>query len=118
MKNGNSILVWVVALAIPIAAVFVLVMTSLVGGSAGGTLATGRSIWTQSDCIRLSSELRGDTATIKTGGKTIVVGPTNILIDGTSVATINESISDVKVHVKNGAVSFVVDGRPMVTSRR
>jgi hypothetical protein len=119
MKKRIVIRICLVALAVPIAAALLLIVIgAFSGGSAGGTLATGRSVMTHSDSIYLSSELRGDTATIKTDGKTIVVGPTHLLIDGAKVATINEAVADVQVRVNNGAVAFVADGRPIKTNRQ
>ena len=88
------------------------------GGSAGGTLASGRSVMTYSDSIFLSSELRGDTAIIKTDGKTIVVNPTTLVIDGANVAIIDEEVSAVQVTVKKGVVNFVVDGKTVATTMR
>ena len=80
------------------------------GGSAGGTLSTGRSVFTHSDSVALSSTVSQDTATIETAGKTIVVEPTRLIVDGTIVATIKEHVSNVEVVVRRGAVTFVADG--------
>ena len=88
------------------------------GGSAGGTLASGRSVMTHSDSMFLSSDLRGDTATIKTSGKIIVIEPTTLLVDNAYVATIDEKVSDITVNVKNGTVTFVADGKTVTTAMR
>ncbi len=88
------------------------------GGSAGGTLASGRSVMAHSDSISLSSTLSGDTATIETAGIKILVQPTSLVVDGMIVADIDKDVADVQVHVNRGVVSFVADGRPVETSLR
>ena len=88
------------------------------GGSAGGTLASGRSVLTYSDSMFLSSELRGDTAVIKTDGKIIVVKPTTLVVDGANVACIDERVSVVEVTIKNGMINFVADGKTVATTLR
>lgn len=88
------------------------------GGSAAGTLSTGRSVFTHSDSITLSSTFSSDTATIETAGKMIVVQPTRLIVDGTIVATINEDVSNVDVRVKRGSITFVADGKPVQTALR
>ena len=88
----------------------VLIALALSGGSAGGTLASGRSIMTYSDGLTLKSNFSADTAIIRTAGYTIVVGPTDLTVDGRTLAQIEESVADVKVHVQNGAIEFVADG--------
>lgn len=102
---------------IPVAVVFVLVclvagliaMMKLVGSSAGGTLRSGRSIMVHSNSLSLSTALSKDTATIDTAGKTIVVMPTQLLIDGAVVAEIDEAVKNVTINVEDGDVSFVAD---------
>lgn len=88
------------------------------GGSAGGTLPSGRSVMAHSDSISLSSTLSGDTATIETAGMKILVQPTSLVVDGVIVADIDKDVADVQVHVNRGVVSFVADGRLVETSPR
>jgi len=88
------------------------------GGSAGGTLASGRSVMTHSDSMSLSSTFSSDTATIKTAGKKILVQPTSLIVDGVTVANIDKDVADVQVRVKRGVITFVVDGAPVQTSPR
>ena len=108
-----------IVVAIPVLAVISFItLESFSGGAAGGTLATGRSVMTYSDSLFLSSELRGDTATIKTGGKTIIVKPTALFVDGSSVATIDEKVSDVEVRVKDGTIRFLADGEMVTPTMR
>ena len=103
--------------AIPMVAVVSLLAIALFsGGSAGGTLATGRSVMTYSDSMFLSSEFRDDTATIKTDGKMIVVKPTALLVDGVNVATIDAKVADVKIRVKDGTVDLFADGRKVAST--
>lgn len=112
------------------ALVFVIVATPLLilvallaigmfgGGSAHGTLPTGRRINAYSNAMSLSSTFGFDTATIKTGGKTIVVKPTRLIVDGTVVASINEHVTDIEVRVKRGGIAFVADGKLVPTAPR
>lgn len=101
-------------LAVPLATL--MLVSAVSGGSAGGTLTSGRSVMTYSDSIYLSSQLRGGTATIKTSGKTIVVGPAEIVIDGKKVATLSKDAAKIEVHVRKGTVTFLADGQsvPMI----
>lgn len=87
------------------------------GGSAGGTLSTGRTVVAHSDSFSLSSSFSKDTATVKTAGRTIVVAPASLIVDGLTVAEIDEGISKVEVAVKRGAITFVADGRAVATFR-
>jgi hypothetical protein len=99
-----------------VAAIFVLAVSA--GGTAGGILSTGRSVMAYSDSISLSSTFSSDTATIRTAGKTIVVHPTTLEVDGALVATINKDVSDIEVRVKRGVVTFVADGKSLATDIR
>lgn len=88
------------------------------GGSAGGTLPSGRSVMTHSDSISLSSTFSSDTATIETAGKKILVQPTSLIVDGVTVANIDKDVADVQVRVNRGVITFVADGTPVQTSLR
>ena len=88
------------------------------GGSAGGTLSTGRSVIAYSDSAFLTSQLTADTAIIETAGKTIVVRPTVLLVDGSEVATIPASVADVRVVVEDGFITFFADGEVVPTTLR
>ena len=81
--------------------------------SAGGTLASGRSVTTQSDSWYISSGFSNNTATIHTAGHSIVVTPTQLTIDGAIYATIAESIKAVAVTVNDGEITFTADGKPV-----
>jgi hypothetical protein len=106
-------------IAIPLLAITILLATAMfAGGSAGGTLPSGRSVMTHSDSISLSSTFSSDTATIETAGKKILVQPTSLIVDGVTVATLDKDVADVQVHVKRGVITFVVDGTPVQTSLR
>ena len=87
----------------------------LAGGSAGGTLQSGRSVTTYSDSIYLISTSTKDTETIQTARKTILVKPTALVVDGIMVARIDEDVADVRVHVERGEVTFVADGTQVET---
>ncbi len=103
----------------PLLAIAILLGTVMfAGGSAGGTLPSGRSVMTHSDSVLLSSTFSSDTATIETAGKKILVQPTSLIVDGVTVANIDQGVADVQVCVKRGVVTFVADGRPVQTSLR
>lgn len=109
----------VAILAIPLVpAMLMFAAAALAGGSAGGTLSTGRSVMTYSDSLMLRSTFGNDTATIRTGGMTIVVKPTKMEVDGVQVATIDNDVSKIEVRVKRGKVSFFADGKPVAKKVR
>lgn len=92
----------------------VLIALSLfAGGSASGTLSTGRTVTAHSDSLYLFSECSSDTATIKTAGKTIVVRPRSLLVDGQAVGSIDVRVQSVDVTVKDGAITVIADGMPV-----
>ena len=66
----------------------------------------------------MSSQFGEDTAEIHTAGKTILVQPTALVVDGVKVADIDKDVADVRVDVKLGVVSFVADGKPVELVRR
>ena len=88
------------------------------GGSAGGTLRSGRTVVTRSDSLFLSSEFSADTATIRSGRRSIVVRPASLSVDGVVIASIDPDATDVRVTVADGDVAFVVDGQPVRISER
>ncbi|MFO1021578.1 MAG: hypothetical protein U0903_12910 [Planctomycetales bacterium] len=102
----------IIVLMIPLAW---LLLAALAGGSASGTLGSGRVVTVNSDSIYISCSYAKDTATINTSLKRIVIGPTNILIDGKEVATIDEAVKNVHAQVKRRAVTFLADGKPVET---
>lgn len=119
MKWRKSIQTCLLALLFPCGALFLVNATkALSGGSTGGSLQSGRFIAASSDSISLSIQYLPDTATIRTAGKTIVVSPTTIEIDKIPVATIDESVSNVQIQVKNGVVTFLADGQPVDTNKQ
>jgi len=73
---------------------------------------------TRSDSIHLTSAFSRDTATIKTGGHTIVVGPSVLLLDGAKIGTIEESTKSVEVTMEDGTITFIADGKPVPTAMR
>jgi hypothetical protein len=111
---------------------FAAVLLSLLGGSAllhflsqnlgessaGGTLQSGRSVSATSDSWYLVCNNSPDTATIKTAGKTIVVAPSKVLVDGHAIAPLDVAVRSVEVKVKRGKVVLVADGNPVTTVTR
>lgn len=88
------------------------------GSSAGGTLVSGRSVMTRSDSWYLSSTFSADTATIQTAGRSIVVAPGELRVDGQKVASVDSSAKLVEVLVRGDTISFVADGMTVASSRR
>jgi len=76
------------------------------------------SVNASSDSVNLSAQFGKDTAEIETAGKTILVQPTALVVDGVKVADIDKGVADVHVDVKRGVVSFVADGKPVELLRR
>lgn len=112
----SSFRIKAVIIVIPVVAIAALFLSVLLaGGTAAGTLSTGRSVTAHSDSIALSATFAPDTATIRTSGKTIVVGPTTLSVDGRTIANIKEDVADIKVQVKGGAITFLADGNPVPT---
>ncbi len=107
-----------IVLAIPLVYIVCAMLGFLQGSSAGGTLATGRSVMTYSDSFYLSSTLHDDTATIKTAFKTIVVEPAGLFVDGSNVATIDPKVSKVEVRVTRGNIRFLADGKIVTPTTR
>lgn len=111
----SIIVAFVILLCLVIGMVFLL---KVYGSSAGGTLRSGRSVMVHSNALSLSTSFGNDAATIDTAGKTIVVHPTELLIDGTVVAKIDAATKDVAIHVTGGDVSFVADGTTIQMTRQ
>ncbi len=105
---------WVTC-AVVVLAGLLLTSAVVLGGSAGGTLPTGRSVTAQSDSWRLSSRFTHDTATIETSGRKIVVAPTAVLLDGRPLATLDAAAKSVDVRVKKKTITIVADGKMVVT---
>ncbi len=83
------------------------------GGSAGGTLSSGRRVVTHSDSLTLKSKFEQDIATIETAGRRIVVEPERLIVDGMIVTEIAAESRDVEIHVERGIVEFIIDGRSL-----
>lgn len=105
------VLLIVIAGACILAMVAAVLLVLLAGGSAGGTLRSGRNVVTHSDSLFLTSNFSGDTATIKTAGKVIVVAPGKLRVDGKTIAVIPPETMDVEIHVRRGTVEFIADGK-------
>jgi hypothetical protein len=113
----KQVFIWFAAAAF-LVIVGVLVLGALAGGSCGGTLATGRGVNARSDSWYMSSAFSNDTATIRTAGRTIVIAPTNVQVDGRTLTAIDASVKSVDVIVEGNAISFVADGRKVATCPR
>jgi hypothetical protein len=102
--------------AIVVVALFTWVLIAGVPASASGTLNSGRAIVVNSNSVYLSLGLDGDTATINTAGREIVVKPTELLVDGVHVGDVDTAAARVEIIVKRGSVDFIADGNPVKTS--
>ena len=94
------------------------VAAMMVPQSAGGTLASGRSVMTTSTSLSLSSSFSRDTATIETGGHTIVVAPNTLTVDGRKLATIDPAIKSIDVLVEGDAVRFLSNDKVLANCPR
>ena len=104
----------VLSLLFVAAIAFVIVsVTMFPQGSAGATLSTGRSISASANHWYLMMENSADSATIRTAGRTIVVEPTRVLVDGRFVAPIAAAAKAIEVKITDGQVAFIADGRPV-----
>ena len=80
-------------------------------GSAACTLASGRSISARSNHWSVSLVSSKDSATILTGGRTIVVAPSTLSVDGRVEAVIPKGTKAVDVRVQSGVVTFTAERR-------
>lgn len=80
------------------------------GGSTAGTLPSGRMVSASSDTLWMSQSNAKDTATLSLGPTTVVVGPTQVTIDGKPVATLSARVKAVAVKRADRRVSIVADG--------
>jgi hypothetical protein len=87
-------------------------------GSAGCTLASGRSIDVVSNGWSIALSNSADTATIDTAGRNIVVAPNYVQIDGRRIASIDPATKAVEVKVVRGGIAIVGDGQSVGTLER
>ena len=120
MRKRNLPALAVILISTPVCLLIAIgfALSVFVGGSTGGTLSSGRSVMAHSNGLRLSSTLAKDTATISTAGRTIVVKPKTLLVDGVPVGTIDEAVKDVKIEVQYGQIRFLADGKVVATTQR
>ena len=111
LKSGA----WIAATLVLFAVVFV-ALVSLAGGSAGGTLSSGRTVMVFSDTLYLCSESSKESATITANFRKIVVHPTSLIVDGRKVGDLDEAVRAVEVRVKFGAITFLADGKDVPTT--
>ncbi|MEL6106279.1 MAG: hypothetical protein AAFU85_09585, partial [Planctomycetota bacterium] len=83
--------------------------SSFLTSSACETLRSGREVSVKTDSFFLSCSFSDDVATIRSGSKQILVQPDALVVDGDTFA-IDPAVSDVRVSIKNGEVTFWVDG--------
>ena len=112
-QSSSVVIASLIAIAIILMLTFLTVigLAFLAGGSAGGTLSSGRSVMAHSDSLTLSSQFSRDTATIKTAGKVIVVEPARLIVDGKTIAAIPPETLNVEINVRNGVIEFIADGK-------
>lgn len=115
MKKRYFLLVCLLALLIPLFGLFLLRAVSNAGVT--GTLASGRSITVHTDSLYTSTQFGTDTAVIKTAGKTIIVSPTQAMVDGKQIEAHDESAKQIEVRVKNGTVTCVAKDPPLAAEQ-
>jgi hypothetical protein len=115
MRKRLSAALYIACAGLFVVALLVLAIGFVSGGSAGGTLATGRSVQATSDSWQLSSQFSADTATIDTAGYTIVVAPAHLQVDGQTIAPLHPAAKAVTVHVEDGTITFTADGTSVAT---
>jgi hypothetical protein len=93
-------------------------LASLGGGAAEVTLPSGRSISAKSDTPSLRCDFQTDTATIIGGGRTIIVRPERLEVDGQHAADIAPEARDISVSLRRGQVHMVADGSPVAVRHR
>ena len=88
------------------------------GGSCGATLSNGMSVEATSDTLTLSLNNTPGAAIVTAGDTTITVKPTEVLVDGASVATIRSTTAKVQIARRRGRVCVVADGKTIFDSLR
>jgi hypothetical protein len=94
-----------------------LVFGAMSGGSCGCVLASGRTVQVSSDGWWLSMSTTPDTAIIKSTGIHIVVAPTQIQINGQTLAALKTNATLVNVSIDGNQVILVADGVPVPIRR-
>lgn len=92
-----------------------LLATGMGGGSTSGTLQSGRTVSASSDSWYLTCNNAPDTATIRTAGRTIVVAPDKVTVDGKLVAPLDVAACQVEVRVRDGQIELLADGTSVGT---
>jgi hypothetical protein len=114
LKTGIAIVFAVLLLAA--ACLFITAM--LYGeSSAGAILASGRCVAASGNSWYLSLTTSGETATIQLAGRTIVVAPTSVQVDGRSVASLPATAKLVTVDVQDGEITLTADEQRIDTRR-
>ena len=87
-----------------------LVMTATVSGSAALPNGTTATINGPFSCSSNSTRTE-----IEAGGHVFVFSPTTISIDGTDVAPLDETVTDVQINASYWTASLVVNGNELTT---
>ena len=113
----STILLALLALALLAFACLVVIGSFFMSSSTAGTLQSGRKVVTETDSLFLSSTFSGDTAKITSGKQQIIVKPDSLIVNGVTVATIDPSVSELRVSIESGEVEFIADGEPVQLNR-
>ena len=88
------------------------------GSSCGATLSNGMCVEATSDTVSLTLNNTPGAAIVTAGDTTITVKPTELLVDGASVAKILSTTAKVRIARRQGRVCVVADGNVIFDSLR
>jgi hypothetical protein len=99
-------------------AIMVAVVATFAKGSAGCTLASGRSVTIPATGLTIGLTSTRDQARIDAAGHTIVVAPTFLQIDGKRVGSIDKDAKSVDVTASRSEITIYADDETVATWRR
>src|SRR5690606_28355411 len=100
---------WFIACGFMLLAALVVFAASR-GGSCGGTLASGRAVVANSDTLWVASKFDDDTSHLSMGLLKVDVEPTQVVVEGKPIATLNPQAKSVVVTRADGQLTVVADG--------
>ena len=87
--------------------------------SSMSTLPSGRTVTVQSEGWGgINVQDSADTTTLSLGRHTIVVAPSQIIVDGRTLAPIEGGVKSVSIHAHNGEINFAADGAEIASMDR
>lgn len=111
--NKTKILLIAGLVSLPLMGMLLFVSLLLFGAKTiSGTLPSGRKITVEA-AGEVNTSFEGSTAKVTANGRSIVIEPDNLEIDGQDIAEIPSDARHVEVIVRGTDVRFIVDGKPM-----